>query len=322
MTQSVKCCSLDEQYKSVCFKDLEDYQKKYDYMEGYSELEQELIRKNLGIKDLRCIDPYLSPTSKNPVENNVVFAALQGKIDIEKVSKVSFTGNYEDLCNKPMFLPNPKALIIKGKNDNGIDDQWVYDGSYPSVVNLPTKMSQLENDKGFVKFGEVDNFVPIKSISVNHEVIIPDYTKNVNIDIPSVANLGYMVNNYLQTQGKNWQTVGITPMYNVGTPIAKVDIDGQETVLYAPTNNQGQNPYVALTCGTYPEEFNGQSEYGETVFTAGNGQINSKSNMFMVTKSGVYVKDTKEGDYVNLQEIIDLFKQLKNNQEDPNSSQG
>lgn len=309
--KTVKCCDLDEQYKSVNFKDLEDYVKKYDYMAGYSELEQELIRKNLGIKDPGCVDPYLSPTSKNPVENNVVFSSLQGKVDIEEVAKVAFTGNYEDLCKKPMFLPNPKALVIKGKNDNGIDDQWVYDGSYPSVVNLPTKVSQLENDKGFVKLADIDNHIPIKSISVNGEIINPYFdTKNVNIDIPSIANMEMLINRYLQNRG--WQTVQVEPLYNAGVAIARILLDGQETRIYAPTSgNQGYNPYTELSCGVKPEAFSNYSDYGSTIFTAGNGTIEGpRSNIFMITNRGVYIKDmnpNRDGQYINLQEIIDFM---------------
>lgn len=313
--QSVKCCNLDEQYKSVCFKDLEDYQKKYDYMAGYSELEQEQIRKNLGIVDPSCVDPYLSPTSKNPVENNVIFAALLGKIDIDKVSKVAFTGNYEDLGNKPMFLPNPKALIIKGKNDTGIDDQWVYDGSYPSVVNLPTKVSQLENDKGFVKLNEVDEQIPIKTISVNHEVITPDYTKNVNINIPTLANMGVLIDEYLY-RNRKMQTVQVEQLCTAGVPIAKVIIDGEEINIVSPTtNNQGYNPYTELSCGVRPASYHSSSQYGNTIFTAGNGEINgASSNIFMITDNGVYVKDQnpeRNGEYVSLQEIIDFMRQMQ-----------
>lgn len=320
--QSVKCCDLDEQYKSVCFKDLEEYQKKYDYMAGYSELEQEQIRKNLGIKDPGCVDPYLSPTSKNPVENNIIFAALLGKIDIDKVSKVTFTGNYEDLCNKPMFLPNPNPLTIKGKNHLGIDDQLIYDGSYPVMVNLPTKVSQLENDKGFVKLTDVDNQIPIKTISVNHEIVLPDGTQNVNIDIPNLANMGVLIERYLHDNGKNWQTVGVTPLYNVGTAIAKFMIDGEPTVLYAPTaSNQGYNPYSELACGHYPQSYQGDFNFGESIFIAGDGiDSYNKSNVFMVTSKGVFIKDKNavEGEptYINLQEIIDFMKETKasNNQ--------
>ena len=310
--QSVKCCNLDEQYKSVCFKDLEDYQKKYDYMAGYSELEQEQIRKNLGIVDPSCVDPYLSPTSKNPVENNVIFTALLGKIDIDKVSKVAFTGNYEDLGNKPMFLPNPKALIIKGKNDTGLDDQWVYDGSYPTVVNLPTKVSQLENDKGFVKLNEVDEQIPVKTISVNHEIIVPDSKQNVNITIPTLANMGGLIDNYL-ISNKKMQTVEVEQLCTAGVPIAKVIIDGEETNIVSPTSsNQGYDPYSELSCGFKPKPFRGSPIYGNTIFTAGDGTITgTQRNIFMITDNGVFIRDKKatgEDMYVDLQEIIDFIK--------------
>jgi len=47
--QTLRTCSLDEAYKHVCFKDLECYVRKEDLFAGYSLLEQQIIRQNLGI---------------------------------------------------------------------------------------------------------------------------------------------------------------------------------------------------------------------------------------------------------------------------------
>jgi len=211
-----------------------------------------------------------------------------------------------------MFLPNPNPLTIKGKNHLGIDDQFIYDGSYPVMVNLPTKVSQLENDKGFVKLADVDEQIPIKTISVNHEVITPDYTKNVNINIPTLANMGVLIDEYLY-RNRKMQTVQVDQLYSAGVAIARILIDGEETRIYAPTtNNQGYNPYTELSCGVRPASYNSPSQYGNTIFTAGNGEINgASSNIFMITDNGVYVKDQnpeRNGEYVSLQEIIDFMR--------------
>jgi gas vesicle protein len=47
--QTLKTCSIPDEYRTVCFKDLEEYLKVDDLLYGYSQLEQATIRKNLGI---------------------------------------------------------------------------------------------------------------------------------------------------------------------------------------------------------------------------------------------------------------------------------
>lgn len=40
------------EYRHVCFKDLNDYFKRNDYFEGLTDPEKQLILNNLGITDL------------------------------------------------------------------------------------------------------------------------------------------------------------------------------------------------------------------------------------------------------------------------------
>lgn len=48
------------------------------------------------------VDSELSTTSRNPVENRVVTNALNQKADTSALSNVAFSGNYDDLYNKPI----------------------------------------------------------------------------------------------------------------------------------------------------------------------------------------------------------------------------
>jgi hypothetical protein len=141
---TLKSCSIDDQYKHVSFKDLEGYLRKDDYLSGYCEAEKELVRQNLGIEVYK-VDSKLSDLSTNPVENKVIAKALKNKADIDKLPKVAITGNYCDLHNKPHYLPNPEFLVIVDSNGT-----VGYNGEAPVKVKLPTHMSELTNDVGYL----------------------------------------------------------------------------------------------------------------------------------------------------------------------------
>lgn len=51
------------------------------------------------------IDEVLSENSEHPVSNKVIYEALQEKVNAEALSTVAFTGDYNDLINKPTGLP-------------------------------------------------------------------------------------------------------------------------------------------------------------------------------------------------------------------------
>ena len=96
--QTLKTCSLTDDYKHVCFKDLDCYVRKDDLLAGYSSLEQEKIRKNLGIvnQDIQ-IDRELNIYSENPLQNKVVYNALNQKVNIDSLADVAITGEYRDI---------------------------------------------------------------------------------------------------------------------------------------------------------------------------------------------------------------------------------
>ena len=51
------------------------------------------------------IDQALSEESEHPISNKVVYEALQEKVNVDSLSTVAFTGDYNDLINKPTALP-------------------------------------------------------------------------------------------------------------------------------------------------------------------------------------------------------------------------
>lgn len=157
---TLKSCSIDDQYKHVSFKDLEKYLAKDDYLSGYCETEKELVRQNLGIETYK-VDSKLSDLSTNPVENRVIANALKGKADIDKLPKVALTGNYCDLIHKPHFLPNPEFLVIVDSNGT-----VGYNGENPVKVKLPTHMSELTNDVGYLTQATCDERY-VKGVIIN-----------------------------------------------------------------------------------------------------------------------------------------------------------
>ena len=180
--QTLKTCSLTDDYKHVCFKDLDCYVRKDDLLAGYSSLEQEKIRKNLGIinQDIQ-IDRELNIYSENPLQNKVVYNALNQKVNIDSLADVAITGEYRDIKHKPCELPNPEVLVVKSATKN-----YVYDGKDPVAIELPTSIKDFPDYVDYViDWQKVEDMVPIKTISVNGKIISPDNCKNVDITVPT-----------------------------------------------------------------------------------------------------------------------------------------
>lgn len=180
--QTLKTCSLTDDYKHVCFKDLDCYVRKDDLLAGYSSLEQEKIRKNLGIinQDIQ-IDRELNIYSENPLQNKVVYNALNQKVNIDSLADVAITGEYRDIKHKPCELPNPEVLVVKSATKN-----YVYDGKDPVAIELPTSIKDFPDYVDYViDWQRVEDMVPIKTISVNGKIISPDNCKNVDITVPT-----------------------------------------------------------------------------------------------------------------------------------------
>lgn len=132
--QTLQSCEIQDLYKHVCFKDLENYIRKdglYDTLKGLCQIELDKIKAVLGINSV-YVDKVLREYSPNAIANGVVTAALRAKADIEALSQVAFTGNYNDLLNTPCTMPNPYGLFIK----MGTEKEWYYDGGDVKEIQL------------------------------------------------------------------------------------------------------------------------------------------------------------------------------------------
>lgn len=186
--QTIKTCNLSDEYKHVCFKDLEDYiaiDKFVDVLNGYSDLELAKIRQALQVPNNIKVDDVLNPYSTNPVENNVIYDALTRKADINKLARVAMTGNYEDLNNTPCKLPNPDALVIKGYGQ-----PIIYDGNETVVLEIPTSVKDLKDwELVHIDYDKIKNLVPIKKIAVNDVIVPPNECGIVNLQVLTLKEL-------------------------------------------------------------------------------------------------------------------------------------
>ena len=179
--QTIKTCTLDDSKRHVCFADLAQYWRKDEYLTGLNDIEKLQVKQNLGIVDNDLeVDRELSKASKNPVQNRVVAFALDKKADINTLSKIAITGQYQDLKNPPCTMPNPEGLIVDTH-----EGSWFYDGTTRVQIAFPDKLSQFENDVEFVDKCYVQDAIEISGIRVNGVKLTPDFDKMVNIEFPT-----------------------------------------------------------------------------------------------------------------------------------------
>ena len=91
--------------------------------------------------------------------NYFAIKALKEADPLNDLANVAFSGNYNDLENKPDSIKNPNALTItKGSTTTS------YDGSEAKTVSIPTKTSELTKDDVYTKTevytqSEVNNLI-------------------------------------------------------------------------------------------------------------------------------------------------------------------
>lgn len=127
-------CELNDAFKHVCFKDLENYVKKDSIAETLRKTPQQDIldiKHTLNIQNIR-VDSEIDQFSQNPVQNKAVYCALAEKPNITDLSKAAYSGDYRHIKNTPMSLPNPSALIIQ--YTDGTD---VYTGDTSNIILIP-----------------------------------------------------------------------------------------------------------------------------------------------------------------------------------------
>lgn len=108
------------------------------------------------------VDSALSTTSKNPVQNKVVTAAINSKVDSSSLATVATSGSYNDLSNKPTIPTIPTQT--SAFTNNGSDGTSVYveadelatvatTGAYSDLSGtptIPTATGDLTNNSGFI----------------------------------------------------------------------------------------------------------------------------------------------------------------------------
>ena len=196
--QTLKSCEIQDLYKHVCYKDLQDYIRKdqlYETLNGLCDTELEKIKNVLGVTSV-YVEKVLREYSPNAIANGTVTAALREKADKKDLHSVAFSGNYRELINKPCDLPNPGTLLLKLDNQN---DGVIYKGENDVLVNLYEWLTNFLTQ-------HIDEYVtpqpgcdcPITGITVNNVPQTP-YCGVVNLSIP----LNDLDNYYDKTQIDN-----------------------------------------------------------------------------------------------------------------------
>ena len=186
--ETLKSCEIADQYKHVCFKDLENYIRKDQLastLSGLCQIELDKIKNILGINSV-YVDKVLREYSPNAIANGTVTAALRHKADINALSKVAFTGKHDDLEGSPCTLPNPDCLLI----ESGAGLQH-YDGSEPVKIVIPVVPENLTETLQELQVA-IENINDecinkIEHILVNN-VEVPIDCKTVNITIPELPS--------------------------------------------------------------------------------------------------------------------------------------
>lgn len=105
------------------------------------------------------VDNALDALSTNPVENNVIYTALQAKANTSSLSTVATSGSYADLSNKPTIPTKTSDLTNDSDFVESTDLATVAtSGSYSDLSSKPTipsKTSDLTNDSGFITLADL-----------------------------------------------------------------------------------------------------------------------------------------------------------------------
>ena len=188
--QTLKSCEIQDLYKHLCYKDLQDYIRKdglYDTLKGLCDTELDKIKNVLGITSV-YVEKVLREYSPNAIANGTVTAALREKADKKDLHSVAFSGDYRELINKPCELPNPEELVIDLTGDG--TGNVLYKGDRGVRINLFEWLDNylVEHINDYVTPTECD--CPIKGIKVNNvEQPIDDCgIVNITINSPNMSN--------------------------------------------------------------------------------------------------------------------------------------
>ena len=233
------------------------------------------------------VDSSLSDVSKNPVENKVVTAAINNKADISHTHSANEVGadpmgsaasalasskEYTDSEIAGLINGAPTTLdTLKEIADAMAENQTVVEalntaiGSKADKTDIPTKVSQLENDSGYLANQDLSSYA-LKSL-------YGDTTINVGRKADST------VGNYSTAEGYNTTASGINSHaegYNTMASGGYSHAEGQMTT--ASENNSHAEGYQTKASGN--------SSHAEGSNTKSSG-TNSHAEGFRTTASAI-----------------------------------
>lgn len=174
------------------------------------------------------VDTAMSATSTNPVQNKVIYSALQGKANSSDLAEVATSGDYNDLSNTPTIPTVNDATLTIQKNGSTIDTFTANASSNKTVnVTVPTATSDLTNDSNYVSDA---NYV-----HTDNNFTSAEKTKLAGIES------GAQVNTVTDVEVDGTSVVTNT--------VAEIDLTGKQDVLVSGTNIKTVNNQSLLGSG-------------------------------------------------------------------------
>ncbi len=163
-------------------EDINNWNNKSDFSGSYNELTNKpvipTVPKHISafindagyISELPDMSNYVTKDETHSHDNKATLDKLTEEKMTSWDNKSNFSGNYNDLSNKPITPTKTSQLI----NDSGFvtsnNIQNIDLDNYATKAELPTKLSQLENDSGYLKEADIhthENKDVLDSITVN-----------------------------------------------------------------------------------------------------------------------------------------------------------
>lgn len=101
------------------------------------------------------VDDHIDSASTNPVENRVIYNALNGKADKSELATVATTGDYNDLVNKPT-IPAAQVQSDWNQTDTSAKD---FIKNKPTIPTVPTNVSSFTNDAQYITSSSANTLI-------------------------------------------------------------------------------------------------------------------------------------------------------------------
>lgn len=133
-------------YRHVCFKDLENYFKKSDYFDGLSDQEMELIRTNLDVPSTKDL------TEKQGGVVELTYEELKLKVD---------ESNLNTYCT--YVITDFRTIYESNVEVNGVRETWGTETNHPSteysIVLNPISKNQFSQNVEILEDGVAKNWI-------------------------------------------------------------------------------------------------------------------------------------------------------------------